>query len=176
LNSQSTFTPDDEDDTIEVVLTAEEMRRLSWAVREAYTSKRRHRLWLVALGAALVGIAVGIAASNAWRPAALHPLARRVTPAAATTSAPAPASHPAVLAQAQMSQAPPVPHVTQVSQASQAPHVTLDPPVRVRNPFDPQEVFEFPGGTTKAEARQKVTQLLLQRAIDRRGQGTQAAD
>jgi hypothetical protein len=72
-----------------------------------------------------------------------------------------------------MSQAVPVPPVSQVSQAS---HVTQDPPVRVRNPFDAQEVFEFPAGTTKAEARQKVTQLLLQRAVDRRGQGTQAAD
>jgi hypothetical protein len=41
--------------------------------------------------------------------------------------------------------------------------------VRVKNPFDPQEVFEFPAGTARVEARQKVSELLLQRAFDRRG-------
>jgi len=32
-------------------------------------------------------------------------------------------------------------------------------------------VFEFPAGTTKGEAQEKVSALLLQRAVDRRGQG-----
>ncbi len=40
--------------------------------------------------------------------------------------------------------------------------------VKVRNPFDATEVFEFPAGTSKAEDRQKVADLLLQRARDRR--------
>ena len=42
------------------------------------------------------------------------------------------------------------------------------PPVRVKNPFDAREVFEFPPGTTKAEARQAVADLLMQRALERR--------
>ncbi len=41
------------------------------------------------------------------------------------------------------------------------------PPVRFRNPFDKSEVFEFPAGTTRAEARAAVAQLLRQRARER---------
>lgn len=41
-------------------------------------------------------------------------------------------------------------------------------PVRFRNPFDKTEVFEFPPGTTKAEARDAVAQILLDRAAERR--------
>jgi hypothetical protein len=50
--------------------------------------------------------------------------------------------------------------------------------VRVKNPFDATEVFEFPAGTTKAEARQKIAELLLQRAVDRgnAGESVEAAD
>ena len=39
--------------------------------------------------------------------------------------------------------------------------------MRVKNPFDPKEVFEFPAGTTRAEAREIVSELLLQRAVNR---------
>ena len=41
------------------------------------------------------------------------------------------------------------------------------PPVRFTNPFDTTEVFEFPPGTSDAEARQAAADLLLQRARDR---------
>jgi hypothetical protein len=44
------------------------------------------------------------------------------------------------------------------------------PPVRFKNPFDPSEVFEFPPGTSKAEARQWVANVLLERAHDRHPQ------
>jgi hypothetical protein len=44
------------------------------------------------------------------------------------------------------------------------------PAVQVRNSFDATEVFEFPAGTTDAETRQKVAQMLLQRARARRSQ------
>ena len=44
------------------------------------------------------------------------------------------------------------------------------PPVRFKNPFDPSEVFEFPPGTSKAEARQWVANVLLERARDRHPQ------
>jgi hypothetical protein len=40
-------------------------------------------------------------------------------------------------------------------------------PVRFKNPFDHNEVFEFPPGTSLTEARQAVAQLLMERARDR---------
>lgn len=42
--------------------------------------------------------------------------------------------------------------------------------VRVMNPFDATEVFEFPAGTSDAEGREKVAQILLQRARKRQSQ------
>jgi hypothetical protein len=49
------------------------------------------------------------------------------------------------------------------------PPPPAEEPVRVqyRNPFDAREVFEFPPGTTRIEARDAVAQLLLERARDR---------
>jgi hypothetical protein len=41
------------------------------------------------------------------------------------------------------------------------------PTVRVMNPFDASEVFEFPAGTSHAESHEKVAQILLQRARER---------
>jgi hypothetical protein len=43
-------------------------------------------------------------------------------------------------------------------------------PVRFSNPFDAQEVFEFPAGTSEAKARDAVAQLLLERAVERQRQ------
>lgn len=156
MTSRSPFPPDDDEDTIELEPTAEEMGRLSRTVRQAHTSQGRYRLWSVPLAAALVGVAVSIA----WRPSPPHYVAQRIAPSAAIASAPPAASQPAVIAPPQVS------------------HVSQGPPVRVKNPFDPQEVFEFPAGTTRIEARQKVSELLLQRAVDRRGpgKGIEAAD
>jgi hypothetical protein len=42
--------------------------------------------------------------------------------------------------------------------------------VQVRNSFDATEVFEFPAGTSDAVTRQKVAEVLLQRARARRSQ------
>src|SRR5580700_8292280 len=44
-------------------------------------------------------------------------------------------------------------------------------PVRIKNAFDATEVFEFPPGTTEAESREAVAELLLSRASDRRAEG-----
>jgi hypothetical protein len=44
---------------------------------------------------------------------------------------------------------------------------SIGPIVRIRNPFDASEVFEFSPGTSEAEARQSVAKVLLQRARDR---------
>jgi hypothetical protein len=41
------------------------------------------------------------------------------------------------------------------------------PTIRVINPFDATEVFEFPAGTSNDEGREKVAQILLQRAHER---------
>ena len=40
-------------------------------------------------------------------------------------------------------------------------------PVRFANPFDAEEVFEFPPGTTETQARDAVADVLLKRAISR---------
>ena len=45
-----------------------------------------------------------------------------------------------------------------------------DPPVRVTNPFDASEVFEFPAGTTRAEARALMNEMLMERARERYAQ------
>jgi hypothetical protein len=40
-------------------------------------------------------------------------------------------------------------------------------PVRIRNAFDRNEVFEFPPGTSQQQARDAVAEILLNRAIER---------
>ena len=40
-------------------------------------------------------------------------------------------------------------------------------PIRIKNPFDRTEVFEFPPGTSETEARDAVTKLLMERANGR---------
>ena len=65
---------------------------------------------------------------------------------------------------------PPVPVVVQaepVEDPAPPPEAPAEL-VRFKNPFDHREVFEFPAGTTKAEARDKVAQILLDRARERR--------
>jgi hypothetical protein len=56
---------------------------------------------------------------------------------------------------------PPLPVETPIPEAP-APE-----PVLFRNPFDRSEVFEFPAGTTQAEARDAVAEILMQRARER---------
>jgi|SRR5882757_1770958 len=57
---------------------------------------------------------------------------------------------------------PPPPAPTPVAPAAPAAE-----PVLFKNPFDRSEVFEFPPGTTRNEARDAVAQLLLERAQGR---------
>lgn len=40
-------------------------------------------------------------------------------------------------------------------------------PVLFANPFDKNEVFEFPAGTSEAQARDAVAELLMERAMER---------
>lgn len=53
---------------------------------------------------------------------------------------------------------------------SAAPVVVEQPTVRVRNPFDKHEVFEFPAGTTPEEAHAAVADTLLERARGRQAE------
>lgn len=55
-----------------------------------------------------------------------------------------------------------------VPQLRPEPAPQPSPPVRMANPFDSSEVFEFPPGTSRAEAQESVANLLMQRARDRR--------
>lgn len=50
----------------------------------------------------------------------------------------------------------------------QAAEVAPPEPVVLANPFDATEKFTFPPGTSKADARDQMATLLLQRAVDRR--------
>lgn len=43
-------------------------------------------------------------------------------------------------------------------------------PVRVQNPFDRSETFEFPPGTSETDARNLVADLLMKRAMERQAQ------
>jgi hypothetical protein len=57
---------------------------------------------------------------------------------------------------------------TPVVASADEPH--SEPPVRVTNPFDASEVFEFPAGTTRAEARALMNEMLMERARERYSQ------
>lgn len=43
----------------------------------------------------------------------------------------------------------------------------VDEPVRVANPFDASEVFEFPAGTSEADANEAIAGFLMERAARR---------
>jgi hypothetical protein len=55
--------------------------------------------------------------------------------------------------------------------ALEAPSEVQDTtPVRIRNPFDKSEVFEFPSGTSEQQAHDAVADMLLKRAMDRQAE------
>lgn len=53
------------------------------------------------------------------------------------------------------------------AEKAEAMQEDAQPPLRVKNPFDASEVFEFPAGTTKEEARSAIADILLKRAQER---------
>jgi hypothetical protein len=131
-----------EDAVFEVELSSQDLQAITHAAA-AKTAARRPRdlpRILVGLGAASVIAVVTLLIAQRT------PHIRHAVPAA-----------PIVVA-------PPV-----LAAATPAPDVELAaPPVKFPNPFDRKEVFEFPAGTSRAEAREKVAQLLLKRAQERR--------
>jgi hypothetical protein len=65
---------------------------------------------------------------------------------------------------------PPPPAVVPVAEPPPPVQVAESPPpapVVLVNPFDKTEKFTFPPGTSKAEAREQMANLLLQRAVER---------
>jgi len=91
-------------------------------------------------------ILCGIAAAGTIAAAVLHQSEPDFDPGELVVSLPPP---------------PPLP-IEMVSLAPAEPEVVL------RNPFDPSEKFTFPPGTSKAEAREQMANLLLERAIGRK--------
>jgi hypothetical protein len=47
------------------------------------------------------------------------------------------------------------------------PSVPVDEPLRVANPFDASEIFEFPAGTSEADAHEAISGFLIERAARR---------
>jgi hypothetical protein len=144
---------DSRDDTIELEMPVEQELALSRATEadqatarpvpeyENFPYRRTARIDFicnVTSAAAVLGIAVAFL----WPASVRHP--------------PATARAPAVTGAVRL--------------AAVAPAGPAEPqgaPVRIRNAFDATEVFEFPNGTTKSEARKAVAELLLSRARDR---------
>ena len=165
------------DDTIELQLTPEQFRDLSQAAELAefvdstrmsavaasgrlfsgstlpqllqVSPARRARLWHQAPLAKTLGAIVAYAALAWWGASQLAGQPHAPAVFAASTAA---VTRPIAL-----------PQPVLMASAS-------EPAVRVVNPFDATEVFEFPPGTSHAEGREKVAQILLQRAQERRGQ------
>ena len=61
-------------------------------------------------------------------------------------------------------------------QLSSTQSVEIDEPLRVANPFDASEVFEFPAGTSEADAREAVAGFLIERAARRGVTGASRRD
>jgi hypothetical protein len=161
LTSQSTRRPEDDEDTLELELTAEEMRRL----RSGKAARGKSLLqWPMALVVALIGILTAVG----WRSSLPHRDAQRVAPAPVIKPTPPPAAARPAAAPAPVAVPVAAPSVAPAAQKTQQPQAS---PIRVKNPFDAKEVFEFPAGTTRAEAREKVTELLLRRALNRGSAG-----
>lgn|GEM_PF-929229 len=148
-----------DEDTIELVLSAEDMHLLAQAA------------------AAVQPVASAI--PPATEPAASTPLEGRrgLTRLAAAlgVSAAAVALVAAAYVVVNVNHESPAPVVAQ--QATVVAAIPVEPPapepqsvpVQFRNPFDATEVFEFPPGTSEAEARDAVADLLMQRARERLG-------
>ena len=141
------------DDTVELELTAAQQLELSQAANaaapEMVPAKPGHDSFVFrrtqridfACTLTFAALVLGITAASGWRALIGQPTAPAVAIAAAAAPAP---------------------------EANAQPRNAV---VRVINPFDATEVFEFPAETTKSEARNAIAELLLQRGRERRRQG-----
>jgi hypothetical protein len=159
---------DSSDDTIELELTGQQRRALSEALEagvatarpdksalrsapeyETFASRRAARIDFICNVTCAVAV-LAIAGVFLWPASARH----RPVPAAINTA-------PLVRVTEAAPTVPPAAGPTEPRGA----------PIRIKNAFDATEVFEFPPGTAKSEARQAVAELLLSRARDRRDAG-----
>lgn len=182
--NQSTNAPELEEDTLELELTAEQTHSLANAAealrleaaapaivalptpqpRVQQVEITRFRLWHLLLVAAVVGASAALTwratAQRTPQRASVVQAARVVTPQFAAASTPLmPAAAAAAVS----------------APAASAPASASDAPLRMHNPFDRSEVFEFPAGTTRSDARAQIAQILYARAQDRRSQASGAA-
>ena len=172
MNGHNMIPPAIGDETIELELTAEEMLLLSQAAEvaepvapaqiSAVTARGRQSPWLASPSP------IGISASSRarrWHPAPLVKMMGAIIAYVALAwwgaSQLAGQPQPPVTAAARPAIVVPQP----ASMTSSA-----KPAIRVINPFDATEVFEFPAGTSNDEGREKVAQILLQRAHERQSQ------
>jgi hypothetical protein len=123
--------------TIEVMLSPQQLKDLAQGSKGAAMQQHKPRM-LIGAAIAAVLVVLGSAAHLAAK--------QKPAPVAAVAQTPA-RDLPLPLAAE-----PPAP-------AAQ--------PVMYKNPFDRTEVFEFPAGTTQAEAREAVATLLMERAQGR---------
>jgi hypothetical protein len=146
VNGDKTNAPAIGDDTIELQLTPEQVLELSRAAEVAKPAApaSRFRHWHRTPIAKMAAATLGYVALAWW---SSSQLAWRPEPSAAAAATPAIA----------------IPQPASISESS-------EPAVRVMNPFDVKEVFEFPAGTGQAEGRAKVAQILMQRAHERQSQ------
>jgi hypothetical protein len=127
-------------------------------------------LSLVAVGSALLTAGTYFLTTRAPPPVKVVTIRVPAAPApavAVTPPPPAATALPSLLS----ATAPPSPlPATAAMAAPPAPSTDQPATVRFVNPFDKKEVFEFPPGTSQADARDAVADLLAERARDRRGQ------
>jgi hypothetical protein len=130
-------------------------------------------LSLVAVASALLTAGTYFIATRAPPPVKVVTIRVPAAPApavAATSRPPAATAPPSPLPAAAATAA------TAATAVGAAPAPSTDQPATVRfvNPFDKKEVFEFPPGTSQADARDAVADLLAERARDRRGELSKA--
>jgi hypothetical protein len=129
------------EDTVDLQLTPEQILELSQAAETAAVEDKppsRFHHWHQPLIAKLAAGTIATAALAWW---CGTQLAGHPSPAVAAT-------------------VPGVPRPVLISDAA-------NQAVRIVNPFDATEVFEFPAGTSAADSREQVAQILLQRARQR---------
>lgn len=140
------------DDTIELELTPSELQTLSTATLVETTPVGR--IGRVAKKRRLVRVSRWAALATA---AAVAGVSSGITYLATAQNGAVPLAEPTVMAAALTAPAP-------VS-ATEA----VETPVKIANPFDASEIFEFPSSMTESDARDAVADFLMQRARERIG-------
>lgn len=167
MNGQIMTLPAGDDDTIELVLTPEQMLELSHAAEEQAAPAIPVPAPLAPTFPAPQTVVEDIPASPVvhWHHTPLAKMAANtlVFVAFAWWSVSQLAGQPQPHPERPVTAAAPRPiAITPVAAVEPPP-----PAVHVVNPFDRTEVFDFPPGTSADESREKVAQILLQRARER---------